>query len=149
MWKSQDRRKDPVLFIFTMHVDSSLNSQNALWHVITNYIFIWTITGSIKYIFHEPFIRFPHFSAFLVTPWSSPSWEVNQFSASQEIPHILWDPKFITAFKSTHSTSWRSILKLSSYLCLGLPSGLFPSGFPTKTCIHLSSPPYVLHSPPI
>ena len=23
----------------------------------------------------------------------SPSWEVNQFSASQEIPHILWNPK--------------------------------------------------------
>jgi len=28
---------------------------------------------------------------------------------------------------------WRSILILSTYLCLGLPSGLFPSGFPTKT----------------
>jgi len=23
----------------------------------------------------------------------SPSWEVNQFSASQEIPRILWNPK--------------------------------------------------------
>jgi hypothetical protein len=22
----------------------------------------------------------------------SPSWEANQFSASQEIPHILWNP---------------------------------------------------------
>jgi len=32
-----------------------------------------------------------------------------------------------------HPTSWRSVLILSSYLCLGLPSGLFPSGFPTKT----------------
>ena len=31
-----------------------------------------------------------------------------------------------------HPTSWRSIL-ISSHLHLGLPSGLFPSGFPIKT----------------
>ena len=40
-----------------------------------------------------------------------------------------------------HPTSWRSILILSIYLRLGLPSGLFPSGFPTKTLYTpLSSP---------
>ena len=32
-----------------------------------------------------------------------------------------------------HPTSWRSILILSIHLCLGHSSGLFPSGFSTKT----------------
>jgi hypothetical protein len=34
---------------------------------------------------------------------------------------------------SPHSTSCRSILILSSHIRQGLPNGLFPSGFPTKT----------------
>jgi len=32
-----------------------------------------------------------------------------------------------------HPTSWRSVLILLTHLRLGLPSGLFPSDFPTKT----------------
>ena len=32
-----------------------------------------------------------------------------------------------------HLTSWRFIRILSFHLCLGLPNGLFPSSFPTKT----------------
>ena len=80
----------------------------------------------------------------------SPSWEANRSSASQEIARILWNPKkfHYRVYKSPppvlilsqfipvhapHSTSWISILILSSHLYLGLPSGLFPSGFPTKT----------------
>ena len=42
------------------------------------------------------------------------------------------------------------MLILSSHLLLGLPSGLFPSGFPTKKpCLHLSFPTYILHAPSI
>ena len=79
----------------------------------------------------------------------SPSWEANWFAASQEIPRILWNPKvhygthkrpppvpiLCQPIQSTHPhpTSRRSILILSTHLRLGLPSGLFPSGFPTKT----------------
>ena len=78
----------------------------------------------------------------------SPSWEANRFSASQEIPRILWNPKVHSAFTNDrhlslswassiqsvppHPTSWRLVLILSSHLRLGLPSGLVPSGFPTK-----------------
>ena len=40
-----------------------------------------------------------------------------------------------------HPTSWRTILILSTHLHLGLPSGLFPSCFPTKPLYTpLSSP---------
>ena len=35
--------------------------------------------------------------------------------------------------KYPHPTSWRSIPILSTHLRLGLPSDLFPSGFPTQT----------------
>ena len=87
----------------------------------------------------------------------SPSWEASWFAASQEIPRILWNPKvhyrihklphpslsWASPTQSTcpQPTSWRSILILSTHLRLGLPSGLFPSGFPTRTLyVPLSSP---------
>ena len=87
----------------------------------------------------------------------SPSWEANWFAASQEIPAFHGTPRFITTLTSVrhqslswaspiqsiypHPTSWRSILILSTHLSLGLPSGLLPSGFPTKTLYTpLSSP---------
>ena len=47
-----------------------------------------------------------------------------------------------------HTTSWRSILLLSSHLCQDLPSGFFPSGLPTHipfshTC-HMHNPSHSL-----
>ena len=67
----------------------------------------------------------------------------------KKFPALYGTRKFITVFTSTrhlslswarssqsipsHPTSWKYILKQSSHLCLGLQSGLFPSGFPTKT----------------
>jgi len=46
-----------------------------------------------------------------------------------------------------HLTFWNSIFILSSRLSLGLPSVLFPSGFSTKSRIHLSYPLWLLHVP--
>ena len=94
---------------------------------------------------------FPCTTSTLLTPLheAESSWEADRFSASQEIFLILWNPKVhyrthkcprpVLSWASSiqsispHPTSWRSILILSSYLGLGLPSGLFPSVFPTKT----------------
>ena len=67
----------------------------------------------------------------------------------KKFPAFHGTPRFITALTSVrhlslswaspiqsiypHPTSWRSILILSTHLRLGLPSGIFPFGFPTKT----------------
>jgi len=76
-------------------------------------------------------------------------WESNTFPSNNKIPHILWNPKFhnrnrntsplvpilsqINPVQTPNPTSWRYILTLSSYRRRCVPSGLLPSGFPTKT----------------
>jgi len=47
-----------------------------------------------------------------------------------------------------HTTSMRSILILFTYLRLGFPSGLFPSGFLTKNLYAPSPLPYAQHALP-
>jgi len=47
-----------------------------------------------------------------------------------------------------HPTSWRSILILSTHLRIGHPSGLFPSGFPTKTLYTPFPHSYAPHAQP-
>jgi len=48
-----------------------------------------------------------------------------------------------------HPTSWRSTLILSNHLLLGLPSGLLPSGFASKTLYTPSPHPYAPLAQPI
>jgi hypothetical protein len=92
---------------------------------------------------------------FLNCKQQSPSWEANRFSASQEIPRILWTRKFITAFTSAshlslswtraiqsmppHLTFWKYILILLSHLRLRLPSGSFPQVSSSNPYMRLSS----------
>ena len=55
------------------------------------------------------------------------------------------EPDQSNMYTLPHSTSWRSILVLSSHLHLGLPV-VFPQVSPSEPCMHLSCPPYMLHS---
>ena len=95
---------------------------------------------------------------YLLTAWSRVLLEkLTGSAASQEIPRIFGTRRFLTVPTSARHLSlswansiqspklpptfWRSILILSSHLRLGLPNGLFPSGFPTRTlCTSLPSP---------
>ena len=106
------------------------------------------------------FLSYTH----LLTPWNRVLLEKLTGSAgSQEIPPLFGTRTFLTVFTSARHlslswansiqspqpppTSWRSILVLSSHLRLGLPNGLFTSGFPTRTlCTPLPSPIRASHS---
>jgi len=89
----------------------------------------------------------------LLTPWCRVLLvQLTGLQLVKKFPAFHGTRKFITALTSVrhlslswaspiHPTSWRSILILSTYLRLGLRSGLLPSGFPTKTLYTpLSSP---------
>ena len=87
---------------------------------------------------------------YLLTPWCRVLLEkLTGLQLVKKFPAFHGTRKLITALTSIchlslswaspiqsiypHPTSWRSVLILSTHLCVGLPSGLLPSGFPTKT----------------
>ena len=95
---------------------------------------------------------------YLLTPWCRVLLEkLTGLQLVKKFPAFHGTRRFITVLTSVrhlslpwanpiqstypHPTSWRSILILHTHLRLGLPSGLFHSGFPTKTLYApLSSP---------
>ena len=103
---------------------------------------------------------------YLLTPWCRVLLEkLTALQLVKKFPAFHRTRRFITALTSVrhlslswansiqsiypHPTSWRSILILSTHLRLGLPSCLFPSGFPSKTLYTTSSYPYTPQAQPI
>ena len=103
---------------------------------------------------------------YLLTPWCRVLLEeLTGLQLVKKFPAFNGTRRFITALTSirhpslswaspvqsiySHATSWRSIPILSTPLRLGLPSGFFPSGFPTKTLYTPSPHPYAPHAQPI
>ena len=95
---------------------------------------------------------------YLLTPWCTVVLDkLTGLQLVKKFPAFYGTRRFITALTSfrhpslswaspvqstyPQPTSWRSILILSTHLRLGLPSSLFPSGFPTRTLHALLSSP--------
>ena len=89
-------------------------------------------------------------TTYLLSPWSRVILEkLTGFAANQEIPHILCNPKVhyrthkrpppvpilsqLHPVPTTSSQFLKIRLNIILHLRLGLPNGLFPWGFPTKT----------------
>ena len=97
-------------------------------------------------------------NTYLLTPWCRVLFEkLTGLQLVKKFPAFHGTRRFITALTSVrrlslswaspiqsiypHPTPWRSVLILFTHLRLGLPSGLLPSSFPTKTLYTpLSSP---------
>jgi hypothetical protein len=119
------------LAVRTLSLVSSINPEGCVG------LFEWA-----SYCYSTASVTCVRLSYLLISWGQSPSWEANRFSASHEIPRILWNPKVhyriykcppplpilnrLNPLRATHPTSWRSILILSSHLHMGLPSGIFP-----------------------
>ena len=86
----------------------------------------------------------PYLHTYLITPWSTVLEKLTGSQLVKKFPTFYGTRRFITALKSARHLSLSSASSIQSmpphflyliiiHLRLGLPIGLFPSGFPNKT----------------
>ena len=125
--------------------------ESALWFLT----FRWSCT--LKNSYNKSNLL-TYLLTYLLTPWCRVLLEkLTGLQLVKKFPAFHGTRRFITALTSArhlslswaspiqsmypHPNSWRSILILSTHQRLGLPSGLLPSGFPSKNLYTpLSSP---------
>jgi len=127
---------------------------------------IWSIwTDAMVACFQEPSRYLPERTRSKLTTWSRILEMQIVTQIVEKFPLLSWNPKVrCHVYKSPPLVSILSqmnsnhhfpsyFLKIysysSSHLHLGLPTGLFPSGFPTKVLYAVLISPCVLHDPPI
>jgi hypothetical protein len=115
------------------------------------YILTFLLTGLLTHLctYTFTYLLLSYLLTYSLTPWSRVLLEkLTGSHLVKKFPAFYVTRRFRTAFtrashlsvswdRSTqsmlsHPTSWRFIFTLSSQIRLGLSSGLFPSGFPTK-----------------
>jgi len=115
------------------------------WSTFKYFIILIVFT---YYILCSCLIILTYLLTYLRTLWCRVLEKLSGFQLVKKFPTIHGNRRFITALTSVrhlslswtspiqsiypHPNSWKSIL-ISTHLRLGLPSGLLPFGFPTKT----------------
>ena len=166
--RTTDRWKYPHLFCSLLRMQFwRSHVWRATYPLGIPHSFKWTHCSGLSQLFYcfinvnlktLDLLSMCYIHTYLLTPWCRVLLEkLTGLQLVKKFPAFHGTRKFITALTSVrhlslswaspiqsicpHPTSWRSILILSTHLRLGLPSGLFPSGFPTKTLYTpLSSP---------
>jgi hypothetical protein len=145
-----------TVFKSTRHWDPILSQKNP-FHIVRSSVLVYLL------------ILFPHLrltNQLTNSREPSPYWEATTSSATQKYPNMLWNPNVHYCLHNrlpflqqpatglhpepdesspiqsipSHSIPLKSIVILSSRLRPGLLTGLFPSGFPTRTlCVFLIS----------